>query len=354
MSDYFFSLQQNVRVIKQFHTKLDHEFPNEEFEKERNRAIRFITNQMVNKPENWQKYSSYSIEWHGNAFIDKLSESDLNRASLDMVCADAFKFLYEYYLSTRDDFGPDANRAFEFIKNQASKFTEEAKELIASILQELPILLFKELANSDAINSIREFNLTAGQATKLKEEWNAEIEEKTNQVNEIRKSLEQYETAFNFVGLYDGFSDIYKEKIEERDSLARWLKILGCLILLPLAIQLIVLALNADDISKIKDTLLVSLVPSISFAAIVIYYFRVILFNYKSVKSQLLQIELRKTLCRFIQDYSQYSSKIKKEDSGSLEKFENIIFSNIVSDDDKLPSTYDGIEQLTKLFKSAK
>lgn len=354
MSDYFFSLQQNIRAIKQFHTKLDHEFPSEDFEKERNRAIRFITNQMVNRPDNWQSYSSYNIEWYGNAFIDKLTESDLNGASLDMICADAFRFLYEYYLSTRDDFGPDANRAFEFIKNQASKFSDEAKELIASILQELPIILFKELANSDAINSIREFNLTANQATKLKEEWNAEIEVKTNQVDEIRKSLEQYETAFNFVGLYDGFSDIYNEKKEERDSLARWLKILGCLILLPLAVQLIVLALNADDFSRIRDTLLVSLVPSISFAAIVIYYFRVILFNYKSVKSQLLQIELRKTLCRFIQDYSQYSSKIKKEDSGSLEKFENIIFSNIVSDDDKLPSTYDGIEQLTKLFKSAK
>jgi len=86
---------------------------------------------------------------------------------------------------------------------------------------------------------------------------------------------------------------------------------------------------------------------------IFIYYFRVLLFNYKSVKSQLLQIELRKTLCRFIQHYTEYSSQIKEKDSESLGKFENIIFSGIVSNEEKFPST-DGIEQLGKLIKAAK
>jgi len=72
------------------------------------------------------------------------------------------------------------------------------------------------------------------------------------------------------------------------------------------------------------------------------------------VKSQLLQIDLRKTLCRFIQHYSEYSSKLKKDDPESLNKFESLIFSGIISDEGNIPSTYDGIDQFTKFIKSLK
>lgn len=66
----------------------------------------------------------------------------------------------------------------------------------------------------------------------------------------------------------------------------------------------------------------------------------------------MVQIELRKTLCQFIQNYSDYSKNIKEKDANSLEKFENLIFSGLVTNEDKLPSTFDGIEQLTKLIKN--
>lgn len=85
-----------------------------------------------------------------------------------------------------------------------------------------------------------------------------------------------------------------------------------------------------------------------------IYYFRIILNDYKSINSQILQIDTRKTLCQFIQSYAEYSSDIKKNNGMALDKFENIIFSGIVSDSDKLPSTYDGIHEIGKLIKSIK
>ncbi|OOF25714.1 hypothetical protein BZJ18_10915, partial [Salinivibrio sp. IB872] len=91
-----------------------------------------------------------------------------------------------------------------------------------------------------------------------------------------------------------------------------------------------------------------------SFIFISIYYFRVVLFNYRAVKNQLLQIELRKTLCRFIQSYSTYSSEIRKKDSDLLVNFEKVIFSGISSGEGEIPSTYDGIEQLARLVKSLK
>lgn len=67
-----------------------------------------------------------------------------------------------------------------------------------------------------------------------------------------------------------------------------------------------------------------------------------------------MQIELRQTLCQFIQSYAGYSSEIKKQDAGALEKFESIIFSGVLSDPEKLPSTYDGMGQIGNLIKSIK
>jgi hypothetical protein len=91
-----------------------------------------------------------------------------------------------------------------------------------------------------------------------------------------------------------------------------------------------------------------------AFVGVLIYFFRVVLSDYKFVQSQLLQVELRKTLCTFIQHYCEYSCEIKKKDPDALKKFENIVFSAIVSSDEKLPSAFDGIEQIGNLIKSAK
>ena len=45
---------------------------------------------------------------------------------------------------------------------------------------------------------------------------------------------------------------------------------------------------------------------------------------------------------------------MKKQDSSALEKFESLIFSGVVSDPEKLPSTFDGVEQIGNLIKSIK
>jgi hypothetical protein len=58
------------------------------------------------------------------------------------------------------------------------------------------------------------------------------------------------------------------------------------------------------------------------------------------------------SLCRFIQSYADYSIDIKEKNSEALSKFEAIIFSGLVGSEDKLPSTFDGIEQLTAFAKS--
>ena len=95
-------------------------------------------------------------------------------------------------------------------------------------------------------------------------------------------------------------------------------------------------------------------IPTISIEIILIYLFRIVLFDYKSIKGQILQIELRKTLCQFIQSYAEYSNEMKEKDHSALEKFENLVFSSIVADSENIPSTFDGIDQIGRLIKAAK
>jgi hypothetical protein len=64
-----------------------------------------------------------------------------------------------------------------------------------------------------------------------------------------------------------------------------------------------------------------------------------------------MQIELRMTLCQFIQNYADTSKELKKNNEEAFEKFESLIFSSIVSSDENIPTTFDGMEQLASLVK---
>lgn len=67
-----------------------------------------------------------------------------------------------------------------------------------------------------------------------------------------------------------------------------------------------------------------------------------------------MQLELRMTLCQFIQSYAEKSKELKVVNKEGFEKFENLIFSSIVSSDEKIPSTFDGMEHITNFVKNFK
>jgi len=351
-----FGTTQTKTVLIAFKHKVDNLVPSDDFEKQRNSLVRLVVSSMANQPEQWDDLCEINIDWIGDKYISRLSdeENDLTKERLDDICSMCFRFMFEMYLSMKNDLSTEFEAAKRFVFNNLSSFEHSAREQVEFAIRDMPIAIFKAIANSDSIESIKDFNAISIKAEKLKNDWEKDLTVKEGRVNKLRDSLDEYENGFNFVGLYEGFDDLAKTKSTERDDILFWLKVLSVLIVLPLLAELFIIYKHIDNIAAIKDGLIVSIFPTISLAAIAIYYFRVLLFNYKSVKSQLLQIDLRKTLCRFIQHYSKYSSEIKKQDAASLDKFENVIFSGIVTDDGNLPSTYDGVEQIGKLIKSAK
>lgn len=99
---------------------------------------------------------------------------------------------------------------------------------------------------------------------------------------------------------------------------------------------------------------LLTLPTILALEVILIYFFRVVLSQFRSVKAQLLQIDLRVSLCQFIESYADYVGKLRKNDSTALNKFEALIFSGLVTEEAGIPSTFDGAEQIASLIRSVR
>jgi hypothetical protein len=95
--------------------------------------------------------------------------------------------------------------ARRFVINNVDSFENNAKEQIEYAIRDMPISIFKAIANSNSIKSIKDFNSVSSKAEKLKEDWDNDLTEREGRVNALKESLSKYENAYNFVGLYQGF-----------------------------------------------------------------------------------------------------------------------------------------------------
>ncbi|MDG6228006.1 hypothetical protein P9J82_09000 [Glaesserella parasuis] len=177
------------------------------------------------------------------------------------------------------------------------------------------------------------------------------IKEKQEKVQQLAKQLEEQKTAFNFVGLSQGFEKLLNTKKSARSYTFFFLVCIGAfLFVVPAAYIQTIMSFSVDTIN---DPYIWKLaIPFTGAEIILLYFFRVILNHYNSLQTQIMQLELRQSLCQFIQSYADYAKEIKEKDGASLEKFENLIFSSILSSPDKVPSTFDGLEQLSNLIKN--
>ncbi|EOW9206681.1 TPA: hypothetical protein PX796_003105, partial [Vibrio cholerae] len=319
-----------------------------------NKFILDIMNDMHDNKDHWDRSCQVSIKMIGDKFIDKINLSNPSNKDIEDVFFYCYNFTVEYILSNENNFGDTVFEIYERLDYHIEQFDERIQNRIKHIKESMPILFLKKILYSNDLTAINDFIDASKKAVSLKNEWDAELDKKCKEILDIKKSLEEYKTGFNFVGLYEGFNELHAEKVKEKNITLFWMIILSFFIVSPMLFELTYIYKYSTDFEHTKMLIILSFLPTISLLGICIYYFRILLINYKSVKSQILQLDLRKTLCRFIQHYVTYAKEINDKDPQLLNKFENIIFSGIVADNEKLPSTFDGIEQLSNLIKSVK
>ena len=168
----------------------------------------------------------------------------------------------------------------------------------------------------------------------------------------IQKSLEDQKSEYNFVGLSNGFRTLRKQKQKELNWQNGAYYILMAIIIL-LIISKSVWSANYLVSNNFDNPIFIIVtISTVLFLFILLYFFRISLVNVKSIKSQILQIDLRLTLCQFIHNYDSDTKELREGMKESFERFESVIFSPIVATEDQMPATFDGLEQLTGLLSS--
>lgn len=171
--------------------------------------------------------------------------------------------------------------------------------------------------------------------------WGSKLDQWEKRSTEAQSRYQEVVSGNNYLGLSHAFERIVKRKTKEATGLSYALKLVGFIALcLPMA-QLI------TGITKETSPTLTNLTFSIAVEIILIYYFRLIHSRWTVLKNQISQLELRSSMCAFVHDYAAKSKDLERE---TLMKFENMIFSDVISDNSPPPSIYDAADSIAKLL----
>lgn len=341
----FFQKQETTAILNHF--VVEARYVKAGNERSQNYLARTLTivNYIREDPASWDNSCQFNISHIGDKFLNALTDFNKENAkSYGYIYMYAVRFFCEFNLS--GPYPADKDLLSE-IEVDIPEQEEGIRSQITDSLYVMPAKIAKSSIADEDIKKAIEFGETVKAAQALENKMSATLDEKEARVEALKSKLDEQETAYNFVGLDKGFQQIEAEKESESRKLWQMLIVMGGSVLVSILIELQAIIVSQDFM--LKNWTLVF--PMVTLVVVLIYFFRVILMDYKSVKAQLLQIKLRRTLCQFIQGYIDYSSKLPKDDKPPLEKFENLIFSNIMADADKLPSTFDGMEQVEKFLK---
>ena len=249
---------------------------------------------------------------------------------------DMYERIWNWFNSlTNNDISPDDISQLNYIQNDYSLM------LLNDYLGNKSFQVF--LNYEENIKKIEQHSIVLKETSDNIQKSADEKLEKVEQLSDTLKNLKQ---GFNFVALSDGFSRMLNEKKASKKWILRLLFIIAGIISVIPAYKF----LSDGGINLTWQQIAISA----GLELVLIYFFRVVLFHYRTVQTQIMQLDLRLSLCQFIQSYAEYAKEIKTNDKDALDKFENLIFSSILSSDEKIPSTFDGLEQLNSLLKQFK
>ncbi|MEE3649475.1 MULTISPECIES: hypothetical protein [unclassified Brenneria] len=156
--------------------------------------------------------------------------------------------------------------------------------------------------------------------------------------------LKEYNSNLNFALLSDAFNKIGKKKQKELFySYVRFFIPTLFMVLIPLVS--IFFRYDKGD-PALKDVFIFG--PLLTLEILLFYFMRLFYGELKNIKSQLLQIDMRLSLCEFIHDYVEKRDGSEKTDS-AWKAFESLIFSPIQANEDKIPAVLDGVETIAEL-----
>lgn len=293
-------------------------------------------------PSSFDERCIMNIAAIGNQFIDMVEDFSLSLEQSEDLFAFCYRFVIEYQLSSPKQLNSELldvlSRVPLFEYGAAANQVRYAgHQMLINIVQ--------HYLYHPSLMSLKELPDVIQRSENERDLAENSIGAREIRVQALAEKLARYETAFNFVGLYSGFQSLRKAKQSEKNLNFFFLVILGLLSLVPLVVKFVAVVIAQPSVGV--DLLGVAVVAGLEL--LILYFFRIALQNFRSIKAQLLQIDLRMTLCQFVQNYAEYAKDAREGSPGLLERFEQVVFSGIVNDENAIPSTFDGLDKLAEL-----
>ncbi|POX25812.1 hypothetical protein C3464_00715 [Serratia marcescens] len=224
-----------------------------------------------------------------------------------------------------------ASIARDFIQSSDFKDVMKLKEYIASVESKVKGVVETEISSLDE-------NLK-GKKEEV-EKLLGKTEESMVSLQSYKEKLDNYKGEFNFVLLSKAFSRMKRDKENEFKAARRWMNAYtAALISIPILILIVVFRKMLNVNFDIE--ILIYAIPLLTLEALIFYFMRIYYGEVRSIRAQLLQIDLRLSLCEFIHDFIDKKNE-SKDHGDSWGNFENLIFSPIQMSAENIPSVLDG------------
>lgn len=231
----------------------------------------------------------------------------------------------------KEDIRIISNQLFFWVKSSSLVINADLKRKIISPLEEIKSL---NETVSLKVSSI------ASDVDRLENTKNDLIDRADHYVEIIK----EHKIALGIDALAASFEVFRGRKSEERRvSMLILLVLFASMVIVPVAI----FAFGEFNQDRPMLPQLVRYMPFVSLEIILIYFFRVSIIQFNSIQAQLLQLDLRIAASKFVQEFSSF----KKEAETDVSKFEALIFSGIVAEMEKTPSTFDGLQEIVSSIK---
>ncbi|NWD68919.1 hypothetical protein HX870_15055 [Pseudomonas gingeri] len=322
----------------------------------------FIIRSLAAMRNNYFSFESgclFNIEMIGRDFKKLLERIDpLSSSDSELLAALIFRFVQEYEVSNPAGLSEELGYGLRMMREL--NLEHPAGSHITYGQHSMLIGVLKKYLHHEDIVAIKKLPTTIDRAVKVIADSERRLDERELKVAHLAEGLKKLKVGSDFVELVSGFSKMRIRKAVEKHFNFVCLLLLAAMLISPAVLKVYVYYTER----KIPEIDVYTAVSIAALELVFVYFFRVALHNFRGVKAQILQLDLRIALLQFIQSYVKFSSEAKKaasrsnDDSASkdltLDRFEQVIFSGLVSGENDLPSTFDGLDGLAKIIEKVK
>ncbi|MGN6151127.1 MAG: hypothetical protein ACTHOH_03845 [Lysobacteraceae bacterium] len=219
--------------------------------------LKKIVQFILHKPEEWDEKCSFNIKNIGEQFLSRLRNMAYEEGvvleegkELDHAYVCAYRFVCEYdlFVGAGKELSIDLRSVKASIEQNLIPLEDNLRSQIVYASYLMPASIVKDLLQQPDLKFFKDFSVKKEEAALLKKEWDEEIRSKKDEVSRLKEILESYKNAFNFVGLYKGFSELGEKKEKESILLLISLMFMAAFILAPLFVEIYLI--NSDLINS--------------------------------------------------------------------------------------------------------